>query len=297
MASSDDDNQMRNKVEDILAATAPEHVVCQHCDEVIPEGCKSLSVGLFQCKTLDKRCWAALKSLQRLTHKKPDMKVDRCRSSVMGKFKCIGLTLRTEDNYFRIFCQRNETVEYITMMVKFNLVKRISGVLMLDKESFQAYQKQWYGCSLEEAKAKWKSTLASPHVHREKVDGVMQVAVKKPTEILHEHSIGIEERTSAKTSNVDKRTAKQLLSDLSESHIFGAESSDSELLGTGSDASETDDDGQRRPEASRRRRPCLQGSCACAARASGQWQRQLGLREAEHQGFFEVHSSKDRRQG
>ena len=46
MASSGDDDQMRNKVEDILAATAPEHVVCQLCDEV--------------CKTLDKRCWAAL---------------------------------------------------------------------------------------------------------------------------------------------------------------------------------------------------------------------------------------------
>ena len=51
--------------------------------------------------------------------------------------------------------------------------------LLLDKESFLANQKQWYGCSAEEATAKWKSALASPHVHREKVDGVMQVAVKK----------------------------------------------------------------------------------------------------------------------
>ena len=54
MASSEEDDQMLNKVEDILAATAPEHVVCQICDEVIPEGCRSPSVGLFQCKTLDK---------------------------------------------------------------------------------------------------------------------------------------------------------------------------------------------------------------------------------------------------
>ena len=29
-------------------------------------------------------------------------------------------------------------------------------MLMLDKESLLAYQKQWYACSLEEAKAKWK---------------------------------------------------------------------------------------------------------------------------------------------
>ena len=65
-------------------------------------------------------------------------------------------------------------------MVKFSLVKRISGVLMLDKESFLANQKQCNGCSPEEAKAKWKSALASPHVHLENVDGVMQDAVKKP---------------------------------------------------------------------------------------------------------------------
>ena len=67
MASSDEDENMLNKVEDMLAATAPEHVVCQLCDEVIQEGCRSLSPGLDQCKTLDKWCWAALKSLQRLT--------------------------------------------------------------------------------------------------------------------------------------------------------------------------------------------------------------------------------------
>ena len=43
MASSDENDNMLNKVEDILAATAHEHVVCQRCDEVIQEGCRSLS--------------------------------------------------------------------------------------------------------------------------------------------------------------------------------------------------------------------------------------------------------------
>ena len=52
MAISDDDDQMFNKVEGNLAATA---LVCQLCDEVIAGGCKSLSVGLFGCRTLDKK--------------------------------------------------------------------------------------------------------------------------------------------------------------------------------------------------------------------------------------------------
>ena len=221
------------KVEDILAATALEHVVCQLCDEVIPGCCRSLSSRLFQCKTLDKRCWVELKSLQRLSQKNPDMKakVERCRASDMDKFKCIGLPVRTDDNNKRSLVQRTETVEYITTMVKFILVKRIPGVLMLDKESFLAYQKQWYGCSPGEARAKWKSAVASPHAHRENVDGVVQVAVKKPTEILHEHTIGTEERTNVKTSKVDNMTAKQLFSDHSESQRFGARNlHDSELL-------------------------------------------------------------------
>ena len=42
--------------------------------------------------------------------------------------------------------------------------------------------------------------------------------------ILHEHTIGTEERTNAKTKNVNK-TSKQLFSGHSESQIFGAESS------------------------------------------------------------------------
>ena len=137
-----------------------------------------------------------------------------------------GASLRTDDNNKRSLVQVKVTVEYIPTMVKLSLVKRISGVLMLDKESFLAYQKQWYGCSPEEVKAKWKSALASPHLHREKVYGRFE----KPTEILHEQTIGTEERTNAKTSNVDKLTAKHLFSDHSKSQRFGAESWDSELL-------------------------------------------------------------------
>ena len=168
---------------------------------------------------------AALNSLQRLMQKNPDMeaKVERCISSDMDKFKCIGLSLRTEDSNQCSLVQRNETVECITTMVKFRLVKRISVVLMLDKESFLAYQKQWYGCSPKEEKAKWTWALASPHVHREKVDGVMQVAVKKP----HRDSSRAQHR--ALTCNVDKMTAKQLLSDLSPTPLARI-LQDSELL-------------------------------------------------------------------
>ena len=110
MASSDADDNMLTKVEDTLAATAPERVVCRLCDEVIQEGRRSLSPGLFGCKTLDKSCWAALKSIQRLTQNNPDMKakVGRCRSSDMDKFKCIGLSLRTDDNNRRSNVQRKE---------------------------------------------------------------------------------------------------------------------------------------------------------------------------------------------
>ena len=74
----------------------------------------------------------------------------------------------------------------------------------LDKAGFVAFQKQWYGCSVEEAKAKWKSAVPSLYVHR-------------CSEILHEHSSGTEERTKTKTRNVDKMTAKQQLSDRGES--------------------------------------------------------------------------------
>ena len=68
--------------------------------------------------------------------------------------------------------QRKETVEYITTMVKFSFVKRISGVFMLDKEAFLAYQKSnGTAARPRNAKAKWKSAVASLHVHREKVTG------------------------------------------------------------------------------------------------------------------------------
>ena len=60
-------------------------------------------------------------------------KVERCRSD-MDKFKCIILSLRTDDNNRRSLVQRKETVEYITTMVKFSLVRRISGVLMVGQE-------------------------------------------------------------------------------------------------------------------------------------------------------------------
>ena len=45
----------------------------------------------------------------------------------------VGLFLWTDDNNRRSSVQRKEIVEYITTMVKFSLVKRISGVLMLEK--------------------------------------------------------------------------------------------------------------------------------------------------------------------
>ena len=72
------------------------------------------------------------------THaEKSDLKanVERCRIGDWDKFKCVGLALRTDDKSKRSMVQRKETVEYITTMVKFSLVKRISGLFMLDKEN------------------------------------------------------------------------------------------------------------------------------------------------------------------
>ena len=66
-------------------------------------------------------------------------KVERCRLSDMDRFSCFGLALRTNDTNRRSDVQRKDAVEYITAMVKFSLVKRVSGVLMLDKESFLAF--------------------------------------------------------------------------------------------------------------------------------------------------------------
>ena len=137
MARTDDDDQMRNKVEDILAATAlwSASIPTRSSGKVAS---RSASVG-SDGRRWTKRCWPALKLLQRFTLKNPYMKakVDRCRASDMVKFKCIRLSLRTDDNNWR---------EYITTMVNFSFVERISGVLMLDTESFLAHWKQWYGC-------------------------------------------------------------------------------------------------------------------------------------------------------
>ena len=74
-------------------------------------------------------------------------------------------------------------------------------------------------------------------------------------------------------------TAKQLFSDYSESDTLPWNLQDSELLRWRRGLQLLK---QAREEANRWRRPCLQGSCACAAGAGGRWQRQLGLREAEH---------------
>ena len=150
----------------------------------------------------------------------------------MDKFKCIGLSLRTDDNNRRSNVQRKETVEYITTMVKFSLVKRISDVLMLGS------------CSL--------IAVSPTHLARNLQDSELlcwRRGVQLPQAWLWQRRFGQRWRWTTQ---------------------------------------------QAFEEASRRRRPCLQGSCAWAARAGGRWQRQLGLREAEHQGFFEVQSSKDR---
>ena len=102
-------------------------------------------------------------------------------------------------------------------------------------------------------------------------------------------------------------TAKQLLSDLSESHTFGAESSGlgtaavakrgavAASISTGSDASESDDDGLHRPvkkraagadRACRALVPALPEPVDEGSASSG----------CERQYFCEVHSSKDSRQ-
>ena len=98
-----------------------------------------------RCSTRSKTSWQRLyrcmwsasfcDAMQRLTLKSPETKakVERCRLSDMDKFKCIGLPWRTQDYNRRSDVERKETVEYITTMVKYSLVKRISGVLMLDK--------------------------------------------------------------------------------------------------------------------------------------------------------------------
>ena len=144
----------------------------------------------------------------------------------------IGLPLRTDDNNKRSLVHRKETVEYITVKVKFSLVKRISvvgrsGTVARPRKRRRSGNRRWRHCTC--------------------------------AEILHEHSIGTEERANAQTRNVDNMTAKQLCSDPSESQTFGPESSGlgtaalakrctvAASIGIGNDASDGDDDGPRRP--------------------------------------------------
>ena len=243
---------MLNKVEDTLAATAPEHVVHQ-----LLRHPGRLQVAQRRVVPMQDVGQSVLGRVEVITTTFAEKSRHESQSGAMQVLATWTSSSASASLSRRMTTTGAVTVEFITTMVKFSLVKRIFGVLKLDKESFLAYQKQWYGCSPEEAKAKWKSALASPHVHRERVDGLMQVAVKKPTKIIHKHTIGTEESTNAKTSNVDKMTAKQLFSDHSQSQTFGAESSGlgtaalarrcavAASIGVCSDASDGDDGGLR----------------------------------------------------
>ena len=88
---------------------------------------RSSQESCFQSKTLDKKVLGCVGVIATTCGENPETKakVERCRSD-MDKFKCIILSLRTGDNNRRSLVQRKETVEYITTMVKFSLVKRIS---------------------------------------------------------------------------------------------------------------------------------------------------------------------------
>ena len=104
--------------------------------------------------------------------------VERCRASDMDKFVCVGLSLRTDDNKKRNLVQRKETVEYITTMVKFSLVDTTSGRLHVGQGSTpgpEAVARLLARVSEGEVEIGGGVTSRAPS----KVDGMMQVAVKK----------------------------------------------------------------------------------------------------------------------
>ena len=256
--SSSSDDELLQKLGVML--DEPEGDLCDICEQVVTPACRSKYL-LFGCKHLDKGCFSALKALQRLTQKNTDMKrrVDMCVRNDMEKFKCIALSLRTDQERTRSSRQRDETVEYITTMIKVTVVRRVSGVVLLNEREFVAYHKHWFGATKEKALEQWASSMKSPHVHREQEDGVWYVAVKKPTEILNEEAVGTEEKFISTKRRLDKSAAKAHLAKKDRSgDVIGAEGSGLGTAALGkkaavpasaclSDASGSDEDTQSRP--------------------------------------------------
>ena len=195
-----------------------------------------------------------------------------CKSLSVGLFGCIGISLRT-DNNSRCNVQRKETVEYITTMVKFSLVKRDlwrphvgSGIILGPIRSSGAVARE---------------IVTTTCIVRKWDRGDAGRCEKNAPRFSTGTASALSQGSTRRRANVDKMTAKQLFSDHSESDTFGAESSG---LGTAALAKRgavcrKHWRGQRTlqiamtmgyAEASRRRRTVLAGLlCLRAARSSG----------------------------
>lgn len=151
---------------------------------------------------LHEHCFGGLKSLSYQCGNNRDTKkpVLNCRDTDLDKFKDIGLSLvMSSKNRRRSQAETAEALDIVASLVSQTSVKRVEGVVRLNKTQFTAQHRVW-GYNKDRIKLLRERAVADCSVHKEDKGSQMVVAVRKPTGIQ-----GVAEVSNARSAAMSCR--------------------------------------------------------------------------------------------
>ena len=181
-----------NAIEDFVAKQSDEDlVICELCEEEISPGNRS-KVGCFGYTCIDKLCYNALHSLQRVPKDNPKLAkgLRQMASQEPQKFANVALKLRAPARQ-RKAVTREEVQDYVEFFIYEDTVTSRLGIKWLSERQFKAYFKIFEGSTDDaETERMWKH--AEQHLQGERnIHGDWTVPVEMPAEVLKDKRRGI----------------------------------------------------------------------------------------------------------
>ena len=229
----EDDDMLENLVLYGLNGRAPapdDEPICELCEQPVPEG-QSSKHPKYGLKILDKACFNGLHCLERLCQKRAKLasQVKSCLRNDFVKFQAIGMSLVTTQGTNRTQKQRDDTVQFLVVMTRENSFKRRIRALLLSKdEAIAMWMMPPLQLSQADAQRKWFAELKAPKAHTEKENGILKLAVRKPTELILDETAR-SARQTVKAKTVGEAEGSRL-------RLAGAQKLPAEFMGMGVEA-------------------------------------------------------------
>ena len=163
---------------------------CSQCRQPM-SSVDEMSAKLGVTKVCHKKCYNAVKALQRLAAPDPELasKLRKVNRQHPERYAALAQTLVTDSNHSRTPEQKRECKEFVYEIVAETSSRRRKRLALMTRRQYLAYYVWQELMTFEEAEAKWTKDVKDSKIYKEGSGSSLKIAVRKADELITEEGM------------------------------------------------------------------------------------------------------------